>query len=964
LPDNRVTGVAQSPDGCLWVATRGGLLRFNGNEFRAMPLLGLPEVPNRVVRSMFLDRKGRMWLGTERGPVVCLAANSALTFGVAEGLPDSRISGMAEDGEGAVWLASASGISRVMDGKCTGFGVAEGLPAAGGDVQVAADAKGQLWFSRDKHVGVYRDGKLLDMLVLKDAPVRLHASAASGLWICSGNRVLKYVEGHPVEECGQLPANVKPRVMFEDPSGALWIGTAADGLFRLKDGVMEKVHTSYQEVDCLCGDREGSIWVGTNGGGLNQVRPRAVALIGREAGLPSESVRSVCEDPAGGLWAAMQNGALARSTHGRWLEVPAGPGWPGGDAYCVAADRQGGLWVGSRDLGLHLLRDGVWRTWGRAEGLANSAVRSILAATNGDLWVATDGPSSLQRLRDGKVLAIATPTGLRTIRAMAEGADGTIWVGTAEGQILRVSGQGLVRESGITEKKSISVRSLHCTPDGALWIGYAGYGVGRLKGGEYARITTAEGLMDDYASQIFSDGRGSMWIAGNRGLSQVSLAEMTAVAEGRAERVRSRGFGRSEGLVSLQPNFDQSPAACRAGDGRLYFAMRSGILMVQPEKVADNSVPPPVVLESVSVDDQRLAQHESGLPSQAPGGGHRVDLRAPNAELRLAPGHRKLEINFAALSFTSPENVQFRYQLDNFDKKWIEAGTTRSATYPQLPAGDYGFHVIACNNAGVWNETGASLKLVVSPFFWQTWWFRGLALAAFTGGVIGIVRYVTFRRLRERMHKLKQEAALHQERARIARDMHDEVGAKLTRLSLLGEMAGGHADLSPRATADVKEISDTARETILAFDQIVWAVNPRNDTLADLINYLCRHGEEFFEGSATRCVFGLPQVIPPVMLPTEVRHQVFLAAKEALNNVLKHAKASEVCIRLILHPEAFELVIHDDGTGFDPGAPSKRAGGGSGMSNLQERIRGIGGRFDCAIQPGQGTRISFYVPIP
>jgi ligand-binding sensor domain-containing protein len=191
LPDNRVTGVAQSTDGYLWVATRGGLLRFNGDDFTAMPFLGLPDVPNRVVRSMFLDRKGRMWLVTERGPVVGLAANSAITFGVAEGLSDARISGMAEDGKGAVWLASSGQLNRIMDGKCTSFGVAEGLPAARGDVQVAADAKGELWFSSGKHVGVYRDGKLLDMLVLKDASVRIHASAVNGLWICSGNRVLK-----------------------------------------------------------------------------------------------------------------------------------------------------------------------------------------------------------------------------------------------------------------------------------------------------------------------------------------------------------------------------------------------------------------------------------------------------------------------------------------------------------------------------------------------------------------------------------------------------------------------------------------------------------------------------------------------------------------------------------------------------------------------------------------------------
>jgi signal transduction histidine kinase len=234
--------------------------------------------------------------------------------------------------------------------------------------------------------------------------------------------------------------------------------------------------------------------------------------------------------------------------------------------------------------------------------------------------------------------------------------------------------------------------------------------------------------------------------------------------------------------------------------------------------------------------------------------------------------------------------------------------------------------------------------------------------------VIAIVRYVSFRRLRERMRELKQQAALHQERARIARDMHDEVGAKLTRLSLLSEMAGVGAGLSADASADVREISDTARETILAFDEIVWAVNPRNDTLGDLINYVCRHAEEFFEGSPTQCVFDLPQAIPPVMLPTEVRHQVFLASKEALTNLLKYAKASRVCVRLILHAESFELVIEDDGRGFDLESPARRPGGGNGLTNMRERMLGIGARFECISQPEQGTRIIFQVamvqPLP
>jgi signal transduction histidine kinase/ligand-binding sensor domain-containing protein len=964
LPDNCVTGVAQTGDGYLWVGTLGGLLRFNGVDFTAMPVPEVPGGTNRVVLGMILDREGRMWLEMDRGPVVCLGPDGARAYGQADGLPDYRATAMAEDREGGIWIAYSNILCRIKDGRCKTFKEAEGFARGGGNPSLARDAKGEVWFANGLRVGVCRDGALLEKWTMESGPVRIAAAEASGLWICAGNRILKYAEGREPEAHGHLPGKAEARVMMNDSSGALWIGTAADGLFRLKDGVLESAPTSHQEVDCLVEDRMGNLWAGTNGGGLNQIRPRTVALIGREAGLPSESVRSVCQDAEGAFWTTCQNGMLARNRSGTWQVLTNADGWLGRSATCVEADGLGGVWIGTRNDGLHYLRNGQWRSWSRRDGLASNSVRSILVARNGDVWVATDDPRRLQQIRDGKPETLAMPGEVRPIRAMAETADGTVWIGTSDGQVLRVAGRRLIRELAAAETSPGSIRALHATPDGSLWIGYAGFGIGRLKDGNYARITAKEGLRDDYVSQMVSDDRGSMWVAGNRGLFQVRLSELHDVAEGRAERVRSRVFGRGEGLAGLQPSFDGYPAVCRSRDGRLWFAMRTGLLMVRPDKVRGNPEPPPVVMERVSVDDQTVAHYADRFSLQNAAGGRWLDLSVPAPVLRLAPGHRKVEFEFAALSFASPENNHFRYRLNGFDKKWIEAGAAPSVAYPRLPAGAYEFRVIACNNAGVWNETGAAVSFAVPPFFWQTWWFRSLALTVFTLGVIAIVRYVSFRRLRERMWQLEQQATLHRERARIARDMHDEVGAKLTRLSLLSEMASGQPGLPPVAKTDVKEISDTARETILAFEEIVWAVNPHNDTLGDLAHYLCRHAEEFFDGSSTQCVFDLPKVIPSEMLPTELRHQVFLAAKEALNNVMKHARASQVKVGLTLHPGAFELVIHDDGCGFDPAAPNQRAGGGNGLRNMEERIRGIGGRFECTSEPGHGTRVSFHVPTP
>jgi signal transduction histidine kinase len=250
------------------------------------------------------------------------------------------------------------------------------------------------------------------------------------------------------------------------------------------------------------------------------------------------------------------------------------------------------------------------------------------------------------------------------------------------------------------------------------------------------------------------------------------------------------------------------------------------------------------------------------------------------------------------------------------------------------------------------------LPLEVTPVFGQTWWFRTTSTLLFTAGIVGLVRFVSFRRLKRKLQHLEREEALHHERARIARDMHDEVGSKLSRLSLLSEMASHDAAMPPAPRREVAEISETARETIRSLEEIVWAVNPKNDMLANLMHYLCRFAEDFFEGSTTVCVFDIPSEIPQVELPTDLRHHVFLAAKEALNNVYKHAAASRVSVSLRLIANGFEIEIEDDGRGFTETAPSANARSGNGLGNMRERMRQAGGECEIQSQPGVGTRVT------
>ncbi|HEY2083304.1 MAG TPA: triple tyrosine motif-containing protein, partial [Verrucomicrobiae bacterium] len=698
----------------------------------------------------------------------------------------------------------------------------------------------------------------------------------------------------------------------------------------------------------------------TDGGGLNLLRSRAMDLMGAKAGLPFESVRSVCQDADGWVWAALQNGLLARGRGGQWKAVTGADGWPGGNATCVAPARGGGVWIGTHDRGLQWLHDGKCQEWAESEGLGPS-LRSLIEGTNGDLWIATDLPSRMWLFQAGKLYRIQLPSGIHAIRALTQGVDGTIWAGTSDGQILRVEGRVATNEVGAQKGPPYSVRCLHTTPDGSLWIGYAGSGVGRWYNGRYSRISINEGLYDNSVSQMLSDGQGGLWLTGNHGLFRVQLRELIDVAEGRSTHLRSTAYGRGEGLPSLQPVCENSPTVWSGSGEQLWFATRKGVLTVQPGMIRDNPIPPTVFVKEVRVDDQPVALYDSQFPLRAPVESRLMDLHTSSERLRLSPRHNKIEFGFAALSFNSPENVQFRYRLKGFDTDWIEAGTQRSAKYPRLPANSYQFEVTACNEAGVWNKTGFILPFIVGPFYWQTWWFRALLVVTFTGVVIALVRYLSFRRLRERMRLLEQQAVLDQDRARIAKDLHDDLGANMTQMTLVLELALQQRSEPDAVIGTVQDGLVAAREAIKSLDAAVWAVNPANNTLPELVAYIGQFTMEFLQQANVRCTLDLPDHPPERPVSAELRHSLFLIVKEALNNVVRHSNASEVRLRIGITPAALDLMIADNGRGMGQKSDDPAA---DGLRNMQQRAKELNAEFRIESGPGAGTKISLRYPWP
>lgn len=949
LPDENVTGVAQSSDGYLWVTTHNGLARFDG--FRFLPV-SLPISPGHsapLVRSLMLAGDDSLWLAleVEGGLVIQLGSNRTNVIRVADGLPRFRPLTFVQTAAGEVWVAYADGSAcRIAGGKITRFTAADGLPGTGA-CWLASDAKGQLWFAKAGRVGIFREGAFETLFTFPERTVRMVAARDGSVWVCAGKRVLKCAEGGEPRQLGEIltdRAGVEPAVLFEDHAGGLWIGTTAGGLFHFDGGKIIAAETSHSDITAITEDREGNLWVGTSGGGLDRLRNRVLELHSTAEGMPFDTARSVCEDSAGGLWAVGANGALARTLNGVWQAVTDGAGWSGQRATCVSSDGAGGVWIGTYRGGLYHFSGGNFTALQRAEGMVSDAVRSLLLARNGDLWIATERPNAILRLRGTEFKDFNQPAATRAVRAIAEDAAGVIWLGTTDGNLLRVEGDNLVDETARVLQPTKPIRALHGTPDGSLWLGYAGAGLGLLRDGKFSRFGTEQGLHDDYISEIMSDNNGSLWMASGHGIFRVRQRALYEVAAKQAGRVVAIVFGRNESLPNVQGSYGYGPSAARGRDGNVWFATRSGIIAVNVDRVLPNSIPPVVLIERVLVDGKPLVW-KRGMTG-----------------LRLPPEHRSIEVEFTALSYAAPESVLFKHQLQNWDADWINDGAMvaqRKIAYTRLPAGDYEFRVTACNNAGVWNMRGANLSFVVEPFFWQTWWFRLTSLVTFTLIVVGGVRYVSFRRLRTRLQKLAREAALTKERLRIARDIHDDVGASFAQIALLGELARADIAEPGKTVEHVGKMTDVAREGINALDEIVWAVNPNNDTLAHFLDYAGQYAVDYLQPAGVRCRVDMPHVVAPRNLPANVRHGLFLIVKESLHNVVKHAQAKEVWLRANITDSGVTMSIEDDGQGFAATPDNARA---DGLRNMRERMKDMGGVCDITSVPGKGTTVKLVLP--
>lgn len=933
LPGNTVTGIAQTPDGYLWLATQGGLARFDGLRFTAFLKGSTPGLGSSYARSLAVDRAGSLWIGIERGGVVRMRDGHFETI-VPPSAPTAVTawtSSFAEDAAGAIWIGLAPDqmVYRWQDGQLKKFTGEDGV-GSGTDTFVQADSDGHIWYSTKTMCGVF-DGTRFRPFD-PDGGIRVHLAAArnGGMWAVRGNKLLHYwVDGRreDVADLEWLGGAIEVNVVYEDHAGDLWLGTRNQGLLRFRAGRFVRVPTSHQVVQAVMEDREGNLWAGTQGG-LDRLRPQRFFLRDARNGLTKEGVVSLCEDTEGKLWLAVWASGPERAIDATNQFFAPVEGADVNLVPSICADPRGGVWVGQDGGSLLHWRDGAY-----IKTSFGQRIYTLLCDHGGNLWLATS-KGGLIRFRDDKEDPVPTDNGRILFRALAEDRAAHIWAGTEDGLVFRRDNDQFQAVPLPGAKEGESIRFLVPDEKETMWIGARDGGLYRWRNGHVDHVPSDAGLSAQDFRALLIEPDGTFWLAMGNGLCRTTREEIESVLAGRQHILNWTTYGRYEGLPKVDFTFGRRNGATRTHDGHLWFATSRGALEVSPDPLPESPLLSPVLIEEMRVDGQLR-----GLPRTGP------------ADLRPKPG--LIEFRYTVPRLSSPEKVRFRYRLAGLEEDWTDAQNQRTATYTHIPPGSYRFEVVASLGGGSKPASVAVLPFVVQAAWWETPTVRIFAgfLCALLLALLG--RMIAHRRMAARIRRLEQEQALEKERARIARDMHDNVGASLTHIALMAELATTPESLS--------QLAESAREAADALDSVVWAVNPRKDTLASLLQYLVRVAEDFLKPKDLRLRIDFPAEVPQRSLPPEFRHHILLVVKEALNNAVKYSAAKEIHLGAVFGSTALTVTVADDGVGFEAAG---NAGSGNGLRNMSERAAALRGECRIDSRPGAGTRIILVVPWP
>jgi len=947
----RITSVAQTPDGYLWLGTEFGLLRFDGvRNVPWQPPAG-QQLPSSFIRYLLTARDGTLWIATFKG----LASWKDGTLTQYPELAGQTVDTLLEDHQGILWVGTQgmpAGILCAIERGHTECYGSDGSLGRGVE-SLYEDRKDNLWVGAETGLWRWRPGPP------KHYPLpngrfgtsqMLNEGDNGALLIATDNGLRQVIDGTVQAYPLSTRTPFTPTKLLRDRDGGLWVGSMSQGLAHVREGRADRYTQSDglsdDFINRMFEDREGSIWVVTRSG-IDRFREIAAATISAKQGL-SKFVDSVLATRDGSVWIATTAGLY------RWDDrhTIVDSGLPRKVWESLFQDRRGRIWVSALG-GIGYVENGRLVS---ARGVPGGVTISPIVEDNqGNLWIANAERGLFQLLRNGDVQRTPWPRLGHQDHASAVAANPSragLWLGFYQGGIIYLV-DGEIRASyaardGLGEGR---VNGLHVDREGTLWAATAG-GLSRLKSGHVTTLTSRHGLPCDEVNWAIEDDAHAFWLATACGLVRVARPELDAwIAE--ADRgsdpkrtIHVEVFDNSDGARSRATAAGYSPSVARSTDGKLWFVTDDGVGVVDPRHLPFNNLPPPVQIERIVADRTEIAF-------------------TANGGRRLPALTRDLQIEYTALSLVAPEKNRFRVKLEGWDRDWQDVGTRRQAFYNNLPPRNYRFRVIASNNSGVWNETGASLDFSIEPAYYQTTWFAVASIPTTLAVIWALYRwrvrqvaYAYETRLQERVN----------ERTRIARELHDTLLQSFHGLLFRFQAA---ANLLPDRPADAKQKFESA------IDQAAQAITEGRDAVQnlrsssvdthDLAVAIGTLGHELAAAQAatgdTRApvvdvaVEGTPRTLHPIL-----RDDIYRIAGEAIRNAFRHAHARHIEVEIRYDDEQLQVRVRDDGEGIDQAVLEEHRAGHFGLPGMRERAEVVGGHLNVWSQTGLGTEIELTIP--
>jgi signal transduction histidine kinase/ligand-binding sensor domain-containing protein len=950
-----ILAIAQTPDGYLWLGTEFGLYRFDG--VRAIPWQSPSgaDLPSQHIYCLLVTRDGTLWIGTQGGA-------ASWKDGKLRRYPEldgQSISSLLEDREGTIWSSGQKDFypPHICAIEKTGvhcYGD-DGRLSRGGSVhKMYEDTKGTVWVVASYGIWRWRPGppEFYPLPFGIDTTQGITEDDAGNLLLGLAGEIRRFHDGKT--EAFRLPGKLQPftvRTMLDDRDGGLWIAAYHAGLIHIHRGKVDVFRQadglSNDEVMALYEDRENNLWVATEDG-LDRFRNTAVATFSVKEGLSNGQVRSVLADKDGSVWIATPGG-LDRWSDGQITTYNHRDGMLNGlSPASLFQDRSGRLWLSTT----HQI--------GYLEGNRFVAVTStydgrlldIAQDSAGDIWMA-DQRGGLLHLSGGKLIERIPWSSIGhkdfAISLAADPSRGGIWLGFFGGGISYFA-SGKIQKTYSSAKGlgAGSVTNLQVEKDGALWAA-TDSGLSRMKNGRFATLDRENGLPCDPIHWMIHDDEGSLWLGTPCGLLRLARSEIDTwfLAANKDQTanlvVHPTVFDNYDGVTAHEQAYrPYNPPITKSLDGRIWFVPFDGVSVIDPRHLPFNQVPPPVHIERISADGNSYNASDG---------------------LRLPRVARDLTIDYTALSLAVPQKVRFRYKLAGQDSDWKEVVNERHVRYTNLSPGHYTFRVIACNNSGVWNETGASLQFSIAPAYYQTAWFRLCCVVALL--LLLWVAYLFRVRQLEAQFAVGLEARV-DERTRIARDLHDTLlqsfNALLLRLQTVSNVLPAQPDEAKRR---IDRAIEQASNAITEGRDTLNELRSTGSAAIDLDQAISNFARELLSGSASELVPDVQVQVEGTPIPMNpiVRDEVYRIATEGVRNAIRHAHARQIEVEIRYAEHQLRLRIGDNGTGIDPAIlDHEHKAGHWGLRGMRERAKLVGGTLEVWSQLDVGTEIDLSIP--